>query len=300
MRDISKELIIPVYLNQRVVFDLIAMLQGGISTVTRITSSESSAGKDQQQYGAAFGLSKAFSTLLKIDVSGTRQKAQEDHTGIQKAEERVHTPASMFQALRTSLADRKELAMVDKDYSPVIRDIIEFSAQLRRNPIIQTMDTLAGLMEMAILFSDETSHSPRQTGGKPRGPDTNKLVKTQMEKFLEKLKTGHTVDIVSDMLQCGYRAVITLEQEFLNDPTMSDLVDGQFNVLGKVIRVIKDDQNSINLIRKTAISAMPEKNMKEAFSRLSALSHEQGFKTPPLELEIKGPVVQVLPIAIFA
>jgi hypothetical protein len=31
-------LIIPAYLNQRIVFDLIAMLQDGLSTVTRITS----------------------------------------------------------------------------------------------------------------------------------------------------------------------------------------------------------------------------------------------------------------------
>jgi hypothetical protein len=81
---------------------------------------------------------------------------------------------------------------------------------------------------------------------------------------------------------------------------MSDLVDGQFNVLGKVIRVIDNDQDSINLIRKTPVSAMPEKIMSQAFSSLSALSTEQGFKIPPLELEIKGPVIHILPIAIFA
>lgn len=300
MVDISQELIIPVYLNQRVVFDLIAMLQGGISTVTRITSSESYSGKDQQQYGAAFGLSKAFSTLLKIDVSGTRQKAQEDSSGIQKAEERVHTPASMFQSLRASLSDRKELLIVDKEYKPKIRDIIEFTAHLRKNPIIQTMDTFVGLMEMAILFSDTPTQKTKQKGRKTHKPDDNKHIKKQMEQFLESLKTGDTVDIVSDSLQCDFKAVITLEREFLNDPTMSDLVDGQFNVLGKVIRVIDNEQDSINLIRKTAVSAMPEKIMSDAFSSFSALSSDEGFNLPPLELEVKGPVIQILPIAIFA
>lgn len=299
MGDISQELIIPVYLNQRMVFDLIAMLQGGISTVTRITSSESYSDKDQQQYGAAFGLSKAFSTLLKIDVSGTRQKAQEDSSGIQKAEERVHTPASMFQSLRASLSDRKELVIVDKEYKPKIRDIIEFTAQLRKNPIIQTMDTFVGLMEMAILFSEPPTRRQKQKGRKTRERD-NKLIKKQMELFLESLKTGDTVDIVSGTLQGGFKAVITLEREFLNDPTMSDLVDGQFNVLGKVIRVIDNEQDSINLIRKTALSAMPEKIMSEIFSGLSELSSEEGFNIPPLELEVKGPAIQILPIAIFA
>jgi len=300
MTELSKELIIPVYLNQRVVFDLIAMIQGGISTVTRITSLESHSGKDQQQYGAAFGLSKAFSTLLKIDISGSRHKAQENSTGVQKAEERVHTPASMFQALRSSLSDRKELAVVNEEYKPMIRDIIEFDARLRKNPIIQTMDTIVGLMDMAISFSGEPTNKSKRKDLKTSGVEGNKNIKKQMEQFLESLKKGDTIDIVSDMLRCGFRAVITLECEFLNDPTMSDLVDGQFNVLGKVIRVIDDDKDSINLIRKTAISAMPENIMRQAFSDLSALSTEQGLKIPPLELEIKGPVIQILPIAIFA
>ena len=163
MAELSRELIIPIYLNQRAVFDLIAMLQGGISNVTRITSSEAHSGKDQQQYGAAFGLSKAFSTLLKIDVSGSRHKAKEDSTGIQKAEERVHTPASMFQALRSHLSENKELALVDDNYKPKIRDIIEFDAQLRKNPIIQTMDAFVGIMDMAILFSP--AHGQKQKAG---------------------------------------------------------------------------------------------------------------------------------------
>jgi len=121
-----------------------------------------------------------------------------------------------------------------------------------------------------------------------------------MEQFLESLKTGDTVDIVSDTLQCGFRAVITLEREFLNDPSMSDLVDGKFNVLGKVIRVIETEQDSINLVRKTAVGAMPEKLMIDSFSGIAALSSEQGYNIPALELKIKGPVIQILPIAIFS
>ena len=35
-----EKLIVPVYLNQRLVFDLLAMLQGGISTVTAINKTE--------------------------------------------------------------------------------------------------------------------------------------------------------------------------------------------------------------------------------------------------------------------
>ena len=53
-------MIIPAYLNQRIVFDFIAMLQDGLSTVTRITSVNSTANEDRKLYGASFGLTKRF------------------------------------------------------------------------------------------------------------------------------------------------------------------------------------------------------------------------------------------------
>jgi len=299
MPNIENELIIPVYLNQRIVFDMVAMLQGGIATVTRVTSTESSLASDKQQYGATFGLNKALSTLLRIDVSGNREKRKEDSLGTQTNEEKVHTPASMFQMLRKSLAADNKLTFIDDKYKPEIRQIVEFAAPLRKNPIIQTMDTFVGIMNMAILFSQAPPQQLHK-GQKPQTPDTNKVIKAQMEQFLESLKAGDTVDIVTDKLACGYRAVITLERDFLNDPTMSDLVDGNFNVLGKIIRVIDDDKDSINLIRKTALSAMPESALNQALAALSDLSRTQGFKIPSMELEAKGPVLQVLPIAIFS
>lgn len=299
MSDIENELIIPVYLNQRIVFDMIAMLQGGIATVTKITSTESSSTGDKQQYGATFGLNKALSTLLRIDVSGNREKRKNDSLGTQTNEEKVHTPASMFQMLRRSLVADSKLSFIDEKYKPEIRQMVEFTAPLRKNPMLQTMDTLVELMNMAIVFSQAPPQQQHKSQ-KPQTPDTNKVIKAQMEQFLESLKAGDTVDIVSDKLTCGYKAVITLEREFLNDPTMSDLVDGHFNVLGKIVRVINDDTDSINLIRKTALSAMPESILSGALAGLSELSKTQGFKIPSMELEAKGPVLQVLPIAIFS
>lgn len=298
MLNIENELIIPVYLNQRIVFDMIAMLQGGIATVTRVTSIESSSDSDKQQYGTTFGLNKALSSLLRIDISGNRQKQKDDLSGTHTNEEKFHTPASMLQILRKSLAVDNKLIFIDEKYKPEIRQIVEFTASLRKNPIIQAMDTLVGIMNMAIVFSQE--QLPPHKGNKKNAPDSNKAIKIQMEQFLESLKAGDTIDIVTDKLACGYKAIITMEREFLNDPTMSDLVDGHFNILGKVIRVIDNDQDSINLIRKTALSAVPENVLNTALAGISELSKTQGFKIPNMELETKGPVLQVLPIAIFS
>lgn len=70
----NNSLVVPVYLNQRFVFDLIAMKQDGISTIQKITSSETTQVGNRDQYEGKFGLGQALSSLLKIDISGSRAK----------------------------------------------------------------------------------------------------------------------------------------------------------------------------------------------------------------------------------
>lgn len=290
----ADDLIIAVYLNQRVVFDLIAMLQDGMSTVTRISSSESNKGSDTQRYGAAFGLSQALSSLLKIDVSGERAKTREGTSGIEKSEERVHTPSSLFQKLRSTLKAKNKIVLVDAKYKPQAGDIVEFSASLKRNPLVQVMDTFSQIFDMALAFSDQ----PQKSSKKSPLNDFAKL-KSQIKSFSEMLKAGDTIDLVSDGLACGHKAVVTLDEEYLNDPTMADLVDGQFKVVGKVIRAISDPSGSVNLLRKGAVGAMNKQMLEAAFEHLTT-DVSASFDLPKIEWEIQGPVIQVVPIAIFA
>ncbi|MBT9169512.1 MAG: hypothetical protein DDT19_02872 [Syntrophomonadaceae bacterium] len=76
-------------------------------------------------------------------------------------EERVHTPASMFQMLRKSLVAAEKLVFVDEKYKPEIRQIVEFTAPPRKNPIIQTMNTFVGLMDMAYYFPENHINNRR-------------------------------------------------------------------------------------------------------------------------------------------
>lgn len=294
----SSELIIPVYLNQRIVFDLIAMLRGGISTVTRVSSSEENKEVDKRRYGSAFGLSQAFSSLLKIDVSGDRLKASEEKAGTQKSEERVHTPASLFQQLRSTLKAEKKIIEVDSTWVPKAWQIVEFSALLKRNPMIQTIGIFTELVEMAIAFGD----AEKATSGKNRKDQSNNLerARKKLQQISQYLKAGNTIDILSDNLDCGYKAVITLEEEYLNDLTMSDLVDGQFKIIGKITRVIDDANDSVNLLRKAAIGAINKEALLTEFTGWSSLAASANIKIPPIEWEVSGPALQVIPIAIFA
>lgn len=292
-----EKLIVPVYLNQRLVFDLLAMLQGGISTVTAVTKTESTNSSSQEKGGAAFGLNKAFSTLLKIDISGEYKKSKKIDEGNQISEERVHTPASLFYQLRGIMLERNILKLLSPEVSPEPGDIVEFEASLKRNPIVETMDTLSAIVNIAMLFDDKAG--PQKGVKHGQGPDYQKIQK-QMMGFSETLKAGDTIDLTADNLSTLHAAVITLETDYLNDPMMSDLVDGKFRVLGKVIRSLGSSDESISLIRKTALSKMPAHVLGQFFGPLATLGTEKGFGIPSLTLEIPGPAIQILPVAIYA
>ena len=163
------DLIVPVYLNQRIVFDLIAILEDGIATVTRLTSTDESGSQEARSLGGSFGLAEAFSSLLKISVNANRSEEATSGSSAVRDEERVHTPASLFYKLRGRLRDNNELVAVSSDYDPRPGDIIEFASSLHRNPLLQTLDAFDGLMEFFIALSDPEPPN-RKKGGKQRQP----------------------------------------------------------------------------------------------------------------------------------
>ncbi len=293
-----ERLIVPVYLNQKFVFDLLAMLQGGISTVTTVTEASCNTNLKGEKVSAGFGLSEAFSTLLKIDLSGSKDKSSGNEETSTSSQERVHTPASLFFQLRNLLIEKNYLENSSGNELPKAGDFIEFEGYLKRNPIVETIDSLAEMMDMAEAFEDKPK--PKKGGRSSNQPTENQQIKQQMVRFSDALKAGSTIDLSSASLEAGYTAVVTVETAFLNDPLMSDLVDGQFKIIGKVIKSVSDSSDSINLLRKTALSKMPSNLILEALGHLSSLGSEQGFDIPELKVEIEGPAIQILPIAIYA
>ena len=291
------DLIIPVYLNQRVVFDLIAMLQDGIAMVKKVSEAEQNSSAMSGEVGSSFGLNKAFSALFKVDFSGKVKGETGNQSQHSSDEERVYTPASLFYKLRQLLQEKGALENDGHGKAPKPGDIFEFNASLKRNPVIEVMDVVLEMLEMADMFTEQ----PKQTGGKKRqnsAPTNN--TKAQIRSFADALKAGGTVDLTTDALSSRYRAVVTLETQYLNDPSMADLVDGTFSVLGKVVKSIPSSDRGVNLMRKTALSRLPEAELEKFMGLLQGLSGEQGFNLPQLEREIKGPVIHVLPIAIYA
>jgi hypothetical protein len=299
----SLDLVIPVYLNQRIVFDLISMLQDGISTVSRVTTVEEASSKNERKYGASFGLSQAFSSVLKINVGGKRELGQGSSDRSERSEERIHTPASLFQKLWKELGTRNGLTKITSGTKPDPGMIVEFVARMQKNSVVEAIEAVLGVAELAESFSVISPKSPelpiKKKEPRPQESDLAIFIR-KLRNFYERATSGDFVDIIGNLTGSPYTAVISLEKEYLSDPKMSDLIDGEFTVVGKVVNVLSDSDKSINLLRRVALGAICRDILDKELAILRQVAERANVKVPEPDPEVRGPLIQVVPVGIFA
>ena len=305
----SADLCIPIYLNQRIVFDLLAIIEDGFSRLSTIKTSMSEAESQKSGLGASIGVSNAFA-FLGVSLKG--EKGTEKGTEVQAEilREKVHTPTSLFSKLRSILKQRQLLIEIPTQEGSIEElksgQFVEFRAVLRKNPLVDTIEGFRQLMDIAMLFTaDQAKPAKGKRKGKQekaaRGQDSNQLIMQQLDGMLNALTKSNTVELIAEILGTStVKAVLSAELDYFNDRNASEIIDGEFRVLGKVVRVIKSSSSeTINLLRKTSFSKVQRKvfdNLANTFVG----AEEVGVKFPELVTEIKGPALQVIPIAIFA
>lgn len=298
--------VVPVYLNQRLVFDTLAILDNGIANVTSITDKSTSGQNDARKYGASFGLGQALSSLFQIGISGERTKEEANSSERTSTEERIHTPASLFFRLRQMLFDRQLVTVLGSGPTLETGALIELTSQLRRSPLHTALDSFLSVGKLFLAFqsTDQLQPSFKKARQAPvRQADSSDGMRRVMEQIAavrESLTAGSSVDLVSAALPDGTRAVVTLESDFLNDPTMADLLDGHFSVLGKVIRVVPQGEAGISLVRRGAFGGLKSGFLEQMMAGLNADEVNDYFEFPALEMRIDGPAFHVIPLAIYA
>ena len=98
----SSKLTIPIYLNTKIVFDMLATIEDGFSQVKNIQTTNNEA--NIEDVGASIGASNIFA-FLNVGITTNRKRDQSDGTIVN--EERTHTPVSLFQKLMWVLEENE-------------------------------------------------------------------------------------------------------------------------------------------------------------------------------------------------
>lgn len=302
---VSTDLPLTLYLNQRQVFDLLAVLRGGFSRFSTVHTTSSGETTTNIHGKAQLGVSNVFALLgVSLGAHGSRQ--EENMRSENTMEEIIHTPASLFAQLRKELRERGLVREVSSssDFNDIRPSaFVEFEATLRRSPLIELLDTFSSLIPLISLADGDTSQiAVRNEGGRSMrkrkgGEKRNEYseLKDQMDLLKSAVTSEGSQDFIAEMDKV--RVVLTTEQDYFIDPTMNDIIDGTFRVFGKTTRVIADNTEGISLLRKTAVGKFGP--VVEALGPAMEGMQDSGF-SGPIETDISGPTMQVIPIAIFS
>ena len=304
----ADDLPIALYLNQRVTFDLLAVLEDGFAQMATLQTSSSNAETTGLEAGAQLGIANPFAFLgLSLGGKGKRDtSAQSDEV---MTEQLFHTPTSLFARLRQQLMEQGLVKVIEAD-SVAFEDVVagqfvEFEAVLRRSPVVSVLESLIGLAPILEAVDAPPATAPanqsRRRGG--RGQKNQPKQKSQPVEGMRELKlmrdavaAAGSEDLVAE---CGsHRFVLTAEKPYFVDSTMNDVIDGTFRVFGKVTRVVPEEAGEgISLLRRSALGNFGDvvKELQPVFEGL----RDAGF-SGEAETEIPAPTLQLIPIGIFA
>ena len=284
------------YINEKIVLDMLAIMEDGFSTVSQVNYTEHMEKNSAKKLDASASTTvPILSKLLKIDVSGGISQTGNDGKDTSVVKEKVHTNVSLLSKFRNFLIDEKILKS-ELDFSKIqVGDFVEIDGELEKNPLINYMDIFVDIFRLADIFTEEPQLG-NKTQAKNQKQQDSKILK-QIKSFSEELKHSGTIDfILSD--ERG-TIVLSAQEQYLANDNVSEILGGHFKVLGKVISICKDENENIDLLRKTTLSVLSEGMLEEMFSDFKNSDMEQ-FNLPELVTKITGPAAIVIPVAIYA
>jgi uncharacterized protein YjgD (DUF1641 family) len=290
------QLMIPVYINEKIVLDMLAIIEDGFSTVSQVSYSDHKENSNAQKIEAGVSTSASIlSKLLKIDLKGELSHSGNCGETENTTKEKVHTNVSLLSKFRAFLTDANILKSGFDISNMKIGDFIEVEGELQKNPLINCMDIFVDMLRMADIFAEKPQLNAK-TQAKAQKQQQDETMK-KIKSFASELKHSGTVDFI--LSDSAGTVVLSAQEQYLSNDNISEILGGHFKVLGKVIAICSDKTESIDLLRKTTLSILPHDLLADMFLCLQNEDMKQ-YNLPELKTEISGPAVIVIPVAIYA
>lgn len=298
----KEELIcIPIYLDQKVVFDHMAIIENGYSNFTNIVETDSEGKKKSAIIDASLGTSNALSFLgVSLGAKLGTGTEKEVRAQTQAIKTKIHTPTSLFHIYRKYLVEQKFLHVITQETDLASIEagyFIEMSASLDENPITAYFSSILELMTSPIMkLINLPTHSKQTTQSKQQKSQTNKQNK-EIVTFSQSIVGEKSNDLIANDLNIDDLKVLLLAQEkYFMEGWRKDIIDGEFTIIGKVIKNISDPKESISLVQQGLLKFFPEDTLQDMVSSMTDTGGAMNL--PELKTSLSSPAMKVYPIAI--
>jgi hypothetical protein len=281
----SEKLTIPIYLNTKIVFDMLATIEDGFSEIKNVQIS-SEVGKETA-VSADIGSGNVFA-WLNFGASANRKNNNQQSSVT--TEQRTHTTVSLFQKLRSILEENK---LIKGDSDTIVEgDFIELQGTLKTNPLIDFLTNMQELMRLATVFDEKGGNK-----SKARKMMENQKLNSQIEALINGLRVDGKMDIICKTE--SKNVVVNTDANYFLNKSMSEITDGNYKILGKVTKICLENEEGISLLRNTAFSKLKIDKMTEFQELFNSAELKPFFGNENVTSVIEGPAMMVIPIAIY-
>ena len=226
--------------------------------------------------------------LFSVGLKGNLKSGNSSDQTIM--EERTYTTVSLFQKLK---ADLETAQLINRDIDTYkIGNFVEIQGNLKTNPLIEMLSALKELMALANLFSDK----PKNNQSKKDKLMSDAKFNAQIEGLINGLQAGGKKDIICEA--SGLKVVLPTDENYFLNNNMSEITDGNYKILGKVVQIYKDS-GEISLLRNTVFSKLQLDKMKEFQDVFNDPALADFIGNGGITTTIEAPVIMIIPIAIY-
>lgn len=299
----KEDLCIPIYLNEKIVFDLLAIIEDGFSKISEVKTSNSNQNNVNGELGSSLKSNGMLSSLFGITLSAKVNSGIKNAENAEHKQEKVHTNVSLFSKLRKTLINEQVIKNNLRTENIKTGDFIEVEGILNKSPMVDTMGTFIEVFKTFSSFIEEPKVGNKNSNKKIKSE--NEKIFEQMEILYEDLIKTNTMDLIVNIEDDNNTKVLLSTQlNYFIDGFESELVDGNYRILGKVIKIAKKEE-SINLFRKTSFKIFEKTVINNLIEGLNNSSGDngsdmRGIKIPKIISEVEGPCMIIIPIAIYA
>ncbi|PNS35981.1 hypothetical protein [Mesotoga sp. B105.6.4] len=281
------DIVVPVYLDAEIMLDILASLDNGLSLSEKIkiTSGELS-GREGKAGISLYGL------LPFVDISASGGLSKSKALSSESQSERVQTPGSLFNKVRTKLIESQILRRIEtiKDWDALTEgSFVEIVGGFSPNPISSSIERFLHVIEIfAPLIKPNMSEKQVPI----------KQITDILNSFVGDIDKSESRFYLIDFKNLeGHKAISLLSKDLLRSGSREIVQKGNYRLLGKVVKKI--DEGHIKTLESSTFFGLLDEQMIQGFLRSFEGLAKNGFRIPSLKDEIDAPLVVVLPIAVY-
>lgn len=288
MKNNTKLIFTPYYINQSRLFDIYAIINDGYNEYSEISESVSKS-KDNQ---SAINTNVAASgfKIFKFDLGGEAKRFRSSKNSSNQSHRKVQTTASMLSLVRNELEKDSFLKEITKSN---VGDFVEIPVKFKFNSYKHLMSELDSYLNLYnSLLKINNRDIPKATI-----KDFDKIKKDfdKINDLINQLFSGDEL-----LNECREYAVIAnFYDSNLYQSSRSDLINTELRCLAQVKKVFPD---GTQLMQNTTFSKIKEESMKDSFlDALSTITNQEsvGFDSSPVSQILNKPVYQIEIIALY-